>query len=162
MFAGMAPRVGGVVSTTLTLKLALAVFPWESVAVQLTFVVVARTKMLPEGGAQTGVTLPSTMSVALVEYVTVVPPTLVASAVRFPGVVIDGGVVSWTVIVRTTTGPVVSPVITSVAVQITGVTPIGKVAPELWSQAIVGDGLSSVAVIENVATAPAEDVASRV
>src|ERR671922_210645 len=55
---------GGVVSTTVTSKLAEPVLPWESVAVQVT-VVVPTGKVLPDAGAHVGVIGPSTMSLAV-------------------------------------------------------------------------------------------------
>jgi hypothetical protein len=119
--------------------------------------------VLPDEGEQLKVGLGSTESEALALYVTTAPALLVASAVTFPGVEIDGAVVSTTVTVRTLCGPCVSPVAVSVAVQFTSVAPIGKTSPELWSHEIdtgFGGTSLSVAVIENVATAPLADVAS--
>ena len=55
---------GGVVSTTLTSKLAEVEFPWESLAVQVTFVVPSG-KVFPEAGAQATGTGPSTSSMAV-------------------------------------------------------------------------------------------------
>ena len=55
--------LGGVVPTTVTSKLPLAVFAALSVAVQPT-VVAPMGKVLPEAGVQFGVTAPSTKSVA--------------------------------------------------------------------------------------------------
>ena len=55
--------VGGVVSTTDTLKLALPVFPAASVAEQLT-AAAPRAKVEPEAGEQLGVRGPSTRSLA--------------------------------------------------------------------------------------------------
>ncbi len=49
---------------TITLKLASAVFPWESVAVHFT-VVSPIANVEPEAGVQTTGTEPSTMSVAV-------------------------------------------------------------------------------------------------
>ena len=64
--------LGGVVPTTVTLKLPLAVFSALSVAVQLT-VVVPVGKVVPEAGVQFGVTAPSTRSVAEAVKVTTAP-----------------------------------------------------------------------------------------
>jgi hypothetical protein len=55
---------GAVVSTTVTLKVPLAVLPAASVALQLT-TVVPKAKRLPEAGAHDGVIGPSTASLAL-------------------------------------------------------------------------------------------------
>jgi hypothetical protein len=57
---------GGVVSVTVTVTVndPEPVFPWLSVAVQLT-VVVPLGKVLPEGGLQVGVSEPSTVSEAV-------------------------------------------------------------------------------------------------
>ena len=63
---GMPLSDGGVVSCTVTLKLAELLLPCESAAVQLT-VVVPSGKVAPEAGLQDGVTLPSTRSEALAE-----------------------------------------------------------------------------------------------
>jgi hypothetical protein len=130
MFPGMLLRVGGVVSTTLTVNCAEPLLPWESLAVQLT-VVGPRANVPPEAGVQFAVTLPSTMSDALALYVTVAPDGPVASTLNEPGVVMVGAVVSTTVIVRTRCGPVTSLVTVSVAVQFTSVAPIGNTSPEL-------------------------------
>lgn len=62
MLAGTV-TVGGVVSTTDTLKLALLVLPAASLAEQLT-VVVPSGKIEPEAGEQLGVMEPSTRSLA--------------------------------------------------------------------------------------------------
>ena len=62
IFAGTV-TVGGVVSTTDTLKLALAMLPATSVAEQL-IVVAPSGKVEPEAGEQLGVMAPSTRSLA--------------------------------------------------------------------------------------------------
>jgi hypothetical protein len=54
---------GGVVSTTMTMRNSEPVLPAVSVAVQVT-VVVPNGKTAPDGGAQLGVSVPSTASVA--------------------------------------------------------------------------------------------------
>jgi hypothetical protein len=83
---------GGVVSVTVTVKLAFAALPCVSVAVQAT-VVKPRGKVLPDAGAQETVAA-SSGSIALTAYVTTAPVGPVASAVMLAGVVITGGVVS--------------------------------------------------------------------
>ena len=57
---------GGVVSTTVTVTLndAEPVFPWLSVALQVT-IVVPGGKVLPDGGLHVGVRAPSTTSLAV-------------------------------------------------------------------------------------------------
>src|SRR5918995_1151039 len=73
-------NVGEVVSTTVTPKVAGVgvVFPWSSVAVQLTEVV-PTGNVLPEEGAQLTVGERSTLSVAAIAQVTAAPPGPVAS-----------------------------------------------------------------------------------
>jgi hypothetical protein len=63
MFAGRV-NTGGVVSTTVTVKLSVAVLPVRSVAEQFT-VVVIKAKVDPEAGVQLTGLDPSTMSVAV-------------------------------------------------------------------------------------------------
>jgi hypothetical protein len=75
---------GGVVSTTVTLKLPVVV-PVVAVAVQFT-VVVPSGKIEPDAGAQEMVAL----SVAVTTYVTAAPAALVASAVMSGGSVSTG------------------------------------------------------------------------
>jgi len=92
IFAGRV-SVGGIVSCTVTVKLPLAVFPFESVAEQLTVVVVIGN-VLSEDGTQVTATAPSTMSDADAENVAAAPVGPVASNVIFAGRVSVGGVVS--------------------------------------------------------------------
>ena len=87
-------NAGGVVSTTVTLKLALPVLLCASVAEQVTVVVVSRAKVEPERGEQVGVIAPSTISLAVAVKVTAAPEGPVASAVMLAGKVNAGGVVS--------------------------------------------------------------------
>ena len=68
--AGTALNAGGVVSRTVTMDVALALFPCESVAVHDT-VVAPTGNVLPDDGEQAGVEPPSTMSDADAENVTV-------------------------------------------------------------------------------------------
>ena len=124
--------VGGVVSTTVTLKLALPVLPAASVAEQLT-VVVPNAKVEPDAGKQLGVIVPSTLSLADAEKLTAAPEGPVASAVRLPGTVTAGGVVSTTVTLKP---PVATFPAASAAEQLTAVVPRAKVEPEAGEQFI--------------------------
>jgi len=148
---------GAVVSRTVTVNVAVATFPWASVAVQSTRVVPSEN-MNPDDGLQVAVTGPSTMSVAPTENGTVAPPEPVASAMMSAGTSSDGGVVSTTRIVN-----VAEPVFpcASVAVQLTTVLPIVNRDPDVGEQ----EGKSapstrSEALAENVTTAPPGPVAS--
>src|SRR5580658_5331419 len=85
MFAGTA-TTGGVVSATVTAKLALDALPAASLAVHMT-VVVPMAKVLPDGGLHVTGSVPSTMSVALAAKVTTAPPGPVAAAVMLAGTV---------------------------------------------------------------------------
>ena len=158
MFDGRV-SVGGVVSCTVTVKLPLAVLPLESDAEQLT-VVVAIGNVLPDEGAQVTVTVPSTISAAEAENVATAPEGPVASNVMFDGRVNVGAVVSCTVTVKL---PFAVLPRVSDAEQLTVVLVIGNVLPDAGVQ-VTGRGPStmSVAVAENVATAPDELVASSV
>src|SRR2546422_2866291 len=153
-------RTGGVVSITVTWNNPVTVFPWESDAEQTTFVVTKTGKIDPEAGEHATATGPSTRSVADAEYVTTAPLGPVAEAVISAGSVRVGGVVSRTVIVENAEPTLLA---ASVAVQVTAVVPNGKVEPEDGEQVRVRDPLTrSVAEAENVATAPAGPVASKV
>ena len=153
-------RTGGVVSITVTWNNPVTVFPWESEAEQTTFVVTKTGKVEPEAGEHVTATGPSTRSVAEAEYVTTAPLGPVAEAVISAGSVRVGGVVSRTVIVENAEPTLLA---ASVAVQVTAVVPNGKVEPEDGEQVRVRDPLTrSVAEAENVATAPAGPVASKV
>ncbi len=77
----------------MTLKLALPVLPWASVAVQFT-VVVPIGKVSPDCLSQVGVIAPSTMSLAEAVKVTGAPAGPVASAVMLAGTITVGGVLS--------------------------------------------------------------------
>src|SRR5262245_17202521 len=91
---------GGVVSTTDTTKLELALLPALSVAWHDT-VVSPSANVLPEAGAQLTATAPSTMSLAVgTAYVTLAPFGPVASAVSFACDAMLGGVVSTTVTLK--------------------------------------------------------------
>ena len=79
---------------------------------------------------------PSTRPVALAKYVTTAPAGLAASAVIVDGRVRVGGVVSTTVTVEDAEPMIPNP---SVAVQVTVVTPKGKVEPESGEQVVERD-----------------------
>jgi len=124
--------VGGVLSTTVTVKDAVPVLPWLSVEVQVT-VVVPNENVAPELGLQVGVSDPSKLSVALAEKVTAAPLGLVASTVMLPGTITIGGVASTSTTVTLKDAVAVFPC-ASVALQVTVVVPTGKVLPELGLQ----------------------------
>src|SRR3989454_10533099 len=86
---------GGVVSTTRTVKDAMPVLPWASVA-RHTTVVAPNPNVEPEAGVQTGVSLPSTRSSAVTTKNPVAPDAPVASRGMPGGEGIVGGVVSTT------------------------------------------------------------------
>ena len=87
-------NVGGVVSTTVTVKEAVPVFPWVSVATQLT-VVVPSANVEPEAGEQDCELTASSGSEAEAKYVTAAPDGPVASTLLIlAGTVHTGGVVS--------------------------------------------------------------------
>jgi hypothetical protein len=124
MGLGTNVNVGAVVSAnvTVTVKLALPVLPWLSVAVHTT-VVVPIGNMLPEEGVHVGVSDPSTRSVAVAApYVTALPLGSVAESETFAGGVTLGGVVSRTVTVMPFETVLAS---SSVAVHMTDVDPSG-------------------------------------
>src|SRR3989454_4606476 len=79
---------GGVVSTTRTVKEAMPVLPWASVA-RHTTVVAPNPNVEPEAGVQTGVSLPSTRSSAVTTKISGAPDAPVASR-GMPG---GGGIV---------------------------------------------------------------------
>ncbi len=135
--AGTALNAGGVVSRTVTMNVAFALFPRESVAVHDT-VVVPTGNVLPDDGEQVGSMAPSTMSDADAENVTGAPFGPVASVTMSPVTVTLGGVVSRTVTVNVL-GALVLPE-SSVAVQLTVVVAIAKVLPDGGPHVTVGDG----------------------
>ena len=149
--------VGGVVSRTLTWNDAEPAFAWASVAVQRT-VVLPMENVLPEAGTHTGVTVPSTMSVAVAVNDATAPEGPVASRTWSPGTVTDGGVVSTTV---TSNEPAAVFPRGSVAVQVTVVVPMANVGPESGVQIGVTDPATmSKAVAVKETSAPEEPVAS--
>ena len=126
-------------SVTVTLNEPEVEFPAASVAMQLT-VVVPSGKASPEAWSQPTATDPSTTSLAEVAKPTVVPPALVASAVRLPGKTRAGDVVSAIEIVKV---PLADRPPPSVTEQETVVVPRAKVEPDAGEQTGVGSGLSS-------------------
>src|SRR6266581_3486310 len=158
MLAGRV-RSGGAVSWTMMLKDAEPVFPWESVALQMT-VIVPRPKTLPEAGVHVGTIEPSTISVAEAEKLTVAPEGPEASTIMVAGTVTIGAVVSRTVTWKLpfTLFPRLSP-----AEQLTVVSPSGKVEPEAGEHSTeTGPSTRSRAVALKVALAPFEPVASTI
>jgi hypothetical protein len=131
---GSPVRTGGVESTrrTVTVNAFDAVFEWASVAVHVT-VVAPTENVVPEAGLQLGVIEPSTLSLALAEYVTTAPPGCPVVTVKSPGTVIVGGVVS-TRFTVTEKLPLVEFECASVAVQMTVVDPTGNVLAEAGLQ----------------------------
>src|SRR5690242_9376646 len=87
---------GGVVSTTVTVKLQLAVLPLASVPVATT-VVVPGGKTEPEAGTVVTVGFGSQLSTMPTVKVTAVPPTPRQAVTMFDGQVSTGGVKSPTV-----------------------------------------------------------------
>ena len=129
MLAGIV-TTGAVVSRTVTAKVAVATFPWASVALQSTRVGPSGN-MYPDDGLQVAATGPSTMSVAPTENGTAAPPGPVASATMSAGIVSDGGVVS-----TTRTLNMAEPVLlwASVAEHVTVVSPRANVDPDAGEQ----------------------------
>src|SRR5436190_1196885 len=121
---------GAVVSTrfTVTLKLALPVFPCESVAVQVTCVV-PTGKVLPDDGLQLAGSGPSLSSVAVAEKVTVAPPLDSVSTEKSAGTDTTGGNVSLRLTVTVKDAEPVFPC-ESVALHVTVVVPTGKLLPD--------------------------------
>ena len=117
---------GGVVSTTVTVNVAVDVFPAASFAVTVT-VVVPNGEHRAGRASRTSATSTPTASVAVeVNVPTSQPVDCVASTVMF-GAVITGAVVSRTVTVKVFVDVLPAP---SFAVTVTVVVPIANVAPE--------------------------------
>ena len=128
--AGGGVRVGGVVSTTVTVELALAWWPRLSVPCQVTVVSpsgkIAGASLVRSGAAAESRTLTELSQTAMSLLVIGEPPGLVASAVSGAGVVIAIVVVApltVTVEVLVEIRPAAS-----VDVQVTVVVPLGKIA----------------------------------
>jgi hypothetical protein len=128
---------GGLVSSTVTVKVQVAVLPLESVAVQVT-VVTPPVNRLPEAGTQVmSTTVPHTSLATGSSKVTAVPPDSHSMPVMSSGQVMSGGVVSSTVMEKV--HELVLP-LASVAVHVTSVVPSGKVLPGAGTQTTVGSG----------------------
>jgi hypothetical protein len=144
--------VGGVVSRTVTPKLAVAVWLDELVALQSTMVAPSG-KVAPEAGLQVTARPPSTVSVALGGvYVATAPLGPFASATTFAGTPTIVGAESTTV-----TGSVPVPVQpwASVAVQVIVCAPSGSVSPDWGLQlGVIDPSTRSVAEAVKVTVAP--------
>jgi hypothetical protein len=142
MFDG-AVTTGGVVTTTVTAKLAAPVLPCVSVAVHVT-VVVPMANVLPDAGVHVTGSVPSTRSIADAVYATTAPLGPVAGAVMLGGTVTTGDVV-----LKTVTAKVALDLLpwASVAAQFTVVVPIANVAPEAGVHTgVIAPSTSSIAV----------------
>ena len=118
--------VGGCVSTTVTVKLQVAVLPDASVAVVVT-VVVPFGNTDPDGGLDTTVT-PGQLSAAVAVKVTVLEHCPIAAGITmFAGQLTVGACVSLTVTVKEQLDELPC---ASVTAQLTVVVPFGKVEPE--------------------------------
>src|SRR6476620_9225291 len=132
-----AVTVGAVTSWTVTLKLALPVWPAVSVAEQVTFVV-------PKAGVQVVARAPSTLSEAVAENEYAAPAVLVASRVVSAGTATAGAVVSTT---RTVNEDVAVFGTVSDEVQVTVVAPRANVEPDAgWQETMRLPSTASVAV----------------
>ena len=121
--------VGGVTSTyvTVTVKLAVSVFPDESDAVQVTVVGGPTVKNEPEAGEQVGTTTPLTSSVAETSNEILSPELLEAATVMSDGTFTVGGVVSMSGVTIVTVKLAVPSYPGALdAVQVTVVVPAGK------------------------------------
>jgi hypothetical protein len=149
-------RVGGVLSTTVTLKEEEAVRPALSLTVQVT-VVEPGANVEPDEGVQVGVKEPSTESDAVAVNMTVAPFGPVALTVISDGTVIAGGVSSTTVTLNDADAELPA---MSVAEHVTLVDPTGNVEPEAGVQ-VTGTEPSTRSDAEavKVTTAPLELVA---
>ena len=134
--------VGGVLSATVTGKLALARLPCASITEQV-MLVVPIGNVLPEAGVHVGAITPSTLSIADTTYAIVAPLGPVASAVIGLGTTSTGGVMSETVTVKLATAELPA---ASRAVHRTDVAPSGKVLPDAGVHATAtGPSTSSIA-----------------
>jgi hypothetical protein len=154
-----AVTTGPIVSATVTVNDAAPVFPFTSVAVQVT-VVAPSGKVDPLAGVHVTGTGPSTLSVAEVVKLNAAPVALVASTVAFAGTVTTGPVVSVTVTVKDA-APLLP--LVSVAVHETVVGPSGKVDPLAGVQLTArGPSTPSLADAVKLNAAPVAAVASTV
>src|SRR5690348_5192437 len=136
---------GGVVSWTVTVKVAVPVLSLSSLALHVT-VVVPIGKLVPDARLQAVGTVPLTRSVAVAAAnVAAAPFGPVASTVTGPGTVTTGGVVSCT---RTLKLAVATCFVSgSVAAQTTLVVPSFSTLPSGGTQTTMGGPLSSVTVM---------------
>jgi len=123
-------RVGGVRSTTVTLKEPEPVLPALSVTEQVT-VVEPKANVEPDAGEQFGASGPSTLSTAETVKLAIAPAGPVASRVMSPGTVTTGGVLSWTVTEKV---PLKALPALSFAEQETVLLPNGNIEPEAGVQ----------------------------
>lgn len=157
-FAG-SDKVGGVVSRTVTVKLAEPELPRLSLATQVT-VIAPSGNVDPEIGVQLTGRAPSTTSAAegAGVYVSAAPSDVNASSVVLAGTLTTGPFVS---LIVTSNDPVAILPAASVAVQETAVVPIGNVEPLAGAHATTGAGLDpSLASTVKLTTAPFGPVAS--
>src|SRR5262245_30306464 len=117
---------GGCVSFTVTLNEHVAVLPEESVAVHVT-VLAPFGKTDPDGGLHTTDETRQLSEAVAVKLATAEDKPGAAGRLMFAGHVMDGGCVSFTVTVNEQVAVLPDP---SVAVQLTLVTPFGKVDPD--------------------------------
>src|SRR5262245_929718 len=150
---------GAVVSTTVTVNVAIVVLPWPSAPTHDT-VVAPSGNVEPLAGAQTTAIAPLTLSIADAVNVNGAPEGTVASTVALSGTVTTGFTESITVTMNDAV-PVFA--CASVAVQVTVVAPIRKTARLAGVQlGSTGPSMLSVAVALNVSAAPPGPLASSV
>ena len=158
MLAGSV-NTGPALSSTVTVKLPVLVFPCKSTAEQLTVVVPIENNE-PDAGKQVTGTGPSTKSLAEAVKLTVAPEMLVAGTVILAGNVNTGPALSTTVTVKL---PLPVFRCLSVAEQLTVVCPIGNNDPEAGKQVTATDpSTRSFAEVEKLTVAPAALVAATV
>ena len=148
---------GGVVSRTVTVKLADAALCPPSIAEHVT-VVVPSPNVDGDAFVQDGVSAPLTISVALAAKLTDAPDGPVASTTMLAGTVTDGGVVSRTVTLKLADAVLLE---ASVAEHVTGVVPSPNVDGDGFEQLAVSAPLTlSLALAAKLTDAPEGPVAS--
>ena len=150
--AGASATTGASTSVTVTVKVEDELLPEASVAVQVT-VLTPMAKSLPEAGVQTTVT-PGQLSLAAGAVKETVAVALPASVLTLMSAFLPmtGASVSFTVTVKVEVEVLPE---ASVAVEVTVVTPIGKVLPEAGLDTTLTPGqLSDAAGAAKVTTAP--------
>jgi len=148
---------GGVVSTTVIVATHELVLPAPSVAVYVSGLMPNGYVAAPDGPVT--VTGPTTSDAVAAPGATDAPSGDVASAVIGAGHVMEGGVVSTTVIV--VTQELLLPT-KSVAVYVSGVVPNGYVAAPDGPVTVTGPAMSDALAAPGTTDAPAGDVASAV